>query len=400
MTSPDDRRLPPTPLAAHGGPLPARPAWLDSLRTAEDARRWWQRTETMPIVGELTERDGVPLVEVTFCAWSDADQVMLHLASLTDAHRTDIRPALLQPVAGSGLRVCSCLLPADGRYSYRLLRRPQIASDVGKDRAGWLGVHLDGRADPRNPTVLDDAPDRPPSSLWSGPLAPPWPDEAPPTRWRDGVTGNGRRFAWHAASDPVATLMLFDGEVWRRLNPRRLSALDRVTLVLIDAGDRERRASDLPRPDRAAALVASVRETLLGTEPALAVTLEAERLIVAGQSYGGLAAASVVATAPELARQAVAQSGSFWYREAEPGHAGPGDLVRLLGETRTSRPGRLVVQVGTEEPDMRQRALEFTAAARTSGHRVHYREYRGGHDYAWWFPAIADGVAELWRPVS
>ncbi|MFT3968942.1 MAG: alpha/beta hydrolase-fold protein [Micropruina sp.] len=397
MTTGVDRVLAATPLADHGGALPARPAWLDEVRTPEDARAWWQRAEATPITGERMVRDGVAMVEVSFCAWSDDDEVMLHLASLTDAHRTDIGPALLQPVAGSGLRVLSCLLPADGRYSYRLLRRRRIARDVGRDRAGWLGVHLDGRADPRNPLLLDDAVDRPPSSLWLGPDVPAWPAPTPPTVWQEGVAG-GRGFAWQPASDPVATLMLFDGEAWRRLDPRRLPGLDRVTLVLIDSGSREQRASDLLRPDRAAALVASVREKLLGLAPELAPTLGADRLIVAGQSFGGLAAAGVVATAPTIARRAVAQSGSFWYQQANERYDEAGDLVQRLRAERTKWPGRLVVQVGTEEPDMLQRAVEFSAAARSAGHRVDYREYRGGHDYAWWYPALADGVAELLAP--
>lgn len=56
---------------------------------------------------------------------------------------------------------------------------------------------------------------------------------------------------------------------------------------------------------------------------------------------------------------------------------------------------RLAVQVGTDEGDMVRQARWFTAAARAAGHVVHYREYRGGHDYAWWYPALADGLTAL-----
>ena len=40
-------------------------------------------------------------------------------------------------------------------------------------------------------------------------------------------------------------------------------------------------------------------------------------------------------------------------------------------------------------------ARAFTDAATTAGHRVSHREYRGGHDHAWWLPALADGLATL-----
>lgn len=134
--------------------------------------------------------------------------------------------------------------------------------------------------------------------------------------------------------------------------------------------------------------------------PALAPTLVANRVVVTGQSYGGLAAAALAVTRPDLVGGAVAQSGSFWFRAGqEP--SGPrelteaGDLIRWLRKRSTNRSSRIAVQVGSEEGDMVTQARWFTEAARGTGHRVHHREHRGGHDYAWWFPALDEGLAAL-----
>lgn len=96
---------------------------------------------------------------------------------------------------------------------------------------------------------------------------------------------------------------------------------------------------------------------------------------------------------PEVAGRAVVQSGSFWFRRGgERDFDSPGDLTRSLVAGGAAR---LAVQVGTDEGDMVPQARWFTAAARAAGHVVHYREYRGGHDYAWWYPALADGLTAL-----
>ena len=109
-----DVRLVPTPLA-DVGPLGFDPPWRAELTSEQDAADWWRSQPVMPVCGEVIERGGVRLQPVSFCTWEPTGQVMVHLNSLTDAHRTDIRPALLEPVAGSALRVRSYLLPADGR---------------------------------------------------------------------------------------------------------------------------------------------------------------------------------------------------------------------------------------------------------------------------------------------
>ena len=249
-----DVRLVPTPLA-DVGPLGFDPPWRAELTSEQDAADWWRSQPVMPVCGEVIERGGVRLQPVSFCTWEPTGQVMVHLNSLTDAHGTDIRPALLEPVAGSALRVRSYLLPADGRYTYRFLRRSQLAVDLGRERSDWVAVHTDARADPLNPVRLPGA-FGPDGSVWVGPDAPAFPEPCAPTRWRTAVMGDGRELAWHGASAATHTLVLFDGERWRTFDPRRLAGLDRMNLVLIPSGSFAERERDLTDPERAAGLVA------------------------------------------------------------------------------------------------------------------------------------------------
>ena len=99
--------LPPTPLSATGAPHPADPKLPDQL-------------DHSPIMGKRCVIDGVEMVEVTFVAHEPRGrEVLVHLNSLTDAIRTRLDPAVMNPVGDTGIQALSWWLPADGCYSYR-----------------------------------------------------------------------------------------------------------------------------------------------------------------------------------------------------------------------------------------------------------------------------------------
>lgn len=54
---------------------------------------------------------------------------------------------------------------------------------------------------------------------------------------------------------------------------------------------------------------------------------------------------------------------------------------------------RVVVQVGSHEAGMVGLARSFAAAAGEA--LVGYREYRGGHDYAWWRYGLSDALDRI-----
>ena len=103
------------------------------------------------------------------------------------------------------------------------------------------------------------------------------------------------------------------------------------------------------------------------------------RVIVAGQSLGGLAAAQVSLLRPDVAGTGIAQSGSYWYAADRAPGTGTGTLLRqiasLPADARTETGGRVIIQVGAERLAA---LLEGTPAL------LAHQMFRGGHDYAWW----------------
>lgn len=380
----------PTPRASDGGPLrvnaPARRRLLAGEPVASVSAAW-------PAMGERCTDGRVALRPVTFVADAPPGHTaMLHLNGVTDSHRDDIRPALMDQTPDPTVRTITYLLPDDLVASYRFAVGTDLDPHAGRTREGWLRIHALGVPDPRNPQRLPN-----PLGATSSVLLMPGARVHP--AWRDAASA-GR--AWPDGDleprvlpgDPGAeVVILFDAEWWLPAGveaafARRPGA--RPTVVLVPSGPLARRAEVLPHPHRAAALVEDVA---LPAARTVVGRVGSERVVVAGQSYGGLAAAAVATLRPDLAGRAVVQSGSFRFRageDARPPAGRLGDLVHRL--KAASVPGSFVVQVGTEEPDMRAGADAFVERARRGGADVVRRDYAGGHDYAWWRTGLFDAL--------
>ena len=178
MTDGWNRRLDPTPLEG-GAPirldLPCAVAGADGPGLEGLARAG------TPLVGEPRRVGGVEMVPATFL-WRSARPgtacVALHLNSLTDNHREDLRPALMEPVGATGWWALCCLLPSDGVLSYQVVESASpIPSGTGRTRDGWLAFHMAGLADPHCPGAIANGRAMP-ASLWHGPSARAHPDWA------------------------------------------------------------------------------------------------------------------------------------------------------------------------------------------------------------------------------
>lgn len=363
-----------TPLADGGAPIIVEgdpPSDLDHL----------------PVTGPARVVDGVVMCEVTFAAIEPDPEVevMVHINSLTDKHRANLEPALLRPWPGSHLRTLTYLLPSDGSYGYRLVRGRPIDRQAGASRPGWLQIHAAGEVDPRCPDVLPHPMGRA-SSVWTGPDAPRTQGWDEPSTWQERTLtwDDHDRRVWLAPGDDDRWLVLFDGAQWARMGllPALRRALPSVPgVLLIDSVDMARRSLDLPDPERAARLLAAAQQMLRDEGH----QVRADRCIVSGQSFGGLASASIVVDRPDLATTAIAQSASLWYRAGQdPNHFVDGDLIERVRALPAGQSGRLVVQAGTDERGMAERARHFAEAASRVGFEVDLEIWRGGHDYAWW----------------
>jgi enterochelin esterase family protein len=194
-------------------------------------------------------------------------------------------------------------------------------------------------------------------------------------------------------------VVLFDGEDWEQIGLRKALAhrgRQNEAVLLVPSATVEERWAVLPHPDRAAALVQSA---LAATRDVLG-SVSAERTVVAGQSFGGLAAAAVVANRPDLATTAIAQSGSFEFRAddspTDPA-GGPGDLWASIAtlDLRALTGRRFILQSGSEEAGVPELSGAFAGAIERAGARVEHRVYPGGHDYAWWRNGLFHALDQL-----
>lgn len=176
----------------------------------------------------------------------------------------------------------------------------------------------------------------------------------------------------------------------------------RLPEPVLAQGGREERGRDLPDPARCAELVEGA---LRAARSAVGAEWTAVDVILAGQSFGGLAAAETVLRRPDLAAVGIAQSGSFWFGADGARGTGRGRLLRWVEEIAARSPeqltGRLLVQVGAEEGGMLDGSAQLVESLRPTPVVLAHEVRQGGHDYAWWrhgLSAALDLLEESERP--
>ena len=214
--------------------------------------------------------------------------------------------------------------------------------------------------------------------------------------------------------DPLPVMVLFDGQ-WHDNLMRVPTVLDNLVaagavppLVALMIGNVDR-GEELPCNEVFAAAV--VNEILPWLGERFRVTSEREGRVVAGQSYGGLAAAWCGLTHPEAFANVLSQSGSYWWQpnvreEIESTVLGDSSGWGWLPSRTVGLPAvpvRFWMEVGTLEnktsrdgvPDMVTTNRHMRDVLLAKGYQVSYREFAGGHDHVWWRSGLADGLIDL-----
>ena len=133
------------------------------------------------------------------------------------------------------------------------------------------------------------------------------------------------------------------------------------------------------------------------------VASAATRTVIAGSSYGGLAAAFAAFRSPEVFGNVLSQSGTFsyypgWQPNATDYATNTGWLTRQFAIS-PKRSIRFYLEVGIFEGGpiysllRENRNLKDVLEAR--GYVVSYREFSGGHDYLTWRNSLGDGLIAL-----
>ncbi|MEU0300791.1 alpha/beta hydrolase-fold protein [Streptomyces sp. NPDC006175] len=268
-------------------------------------------------------------------------------------------------------------------------------------------------ADPLNPVGAGG--DRSVAATPDAPHHPHWPavganDVLPVPkariRWAGGRLGGRRTVRVHPVGGGGPVVLLLDGDDWLYLHPA-MTAFDSafaagempaVTLVFLPAKDR---AAEFPcRPE----LWEAVRDELPPLVAESGVPADWDRLVVAGQSLGGLSAMYAALEFPGLVSRVACQSPSFWWA---PGALDRTDLMEgpvggAIAARLRERPDlsglRIAFDVGEHETRMLPHCELAETLTEQAGAAVRVSRSASGHDRAGWRHALVRDVAWALAP--
>lgn len=359
---------------------------------------------------------------------SDTRRVWLNITGVTDHHQPGL-PQSLARLPGTDVWAWETELDGRWRGSYCLIPTPETAPfedeaepDLQGIRLWWRSVFPLAQADRLNPRRPWQGgrglavsgvhlPAAPAQAAWAG-----FDEDArdPASgavrlqqhRWDSARLGNSRPI-WlletgttNPEERPLAILL--DGQFWAQTMPigaplQQLTdrgLLPEAVYLLIDNSDRALRGSELPcNPE----FWLAVQEELLPQVSRWAPhARRPDTTVVAGQSFGGLAALYAALHWPQRFGCALSQSGSFWW----PRRGAPGRLFEALAAGQgAGQPLRLFIEAGLREPAILEASRALVERLRAQGHALDYREIDGGHDALWWRGGLLDGLVRLWQPL-
>ncbi|AUH00255.1 enterochelin esterase [Prodigiosinella confusarubida] len=422
-------------------------AELISSPTAGE-ENWWRGIASMgtPLVESL---DG-KRVRVTFF-WRDPagderqsaiQQVYIDVNGVTDHH--SFQPQSLQRLAGTDVWHWSLDIEDDWRGSYSLIPvtgkqlPPAFSGDrqqrCQQQREWWCSLFPHAIADPLNPLQphlthrgesLSAAhmPYAPPQQAWlaldQGQATAPDSRRLQIFQWESLQLRNQRRIWLYSTGNTALPtqrplIIVLDGQNWAEEIPL-YSALEIETVsgqlppavwLFIDVIDMDCRERELTcnanfwQAVQTELLPLAAQHTSFSDDP--------QRTVVAGQSYGGLAALYAGLHWPHRFGRVLTQSGSFWWPNLKfitqfnacDSHE-PGWLVEQVRQgVGTQTPLTIFQEAGDREQDIDFVNQQMNQALVAAGHRVNYRVYAGGHDALCWRGGLIDGTRWLLADVA
>ncbi|TWA56399.1 enterochelin esterase family protein [Azospirillum baldaniorum] len=397
---------------------PTIAALAETVKNGGGTEAFWQdiARRGTPLVEPLMGAPGTDRVVMTFLARGARRNVRL-LGGPTSNHEN------LERLGRSDVWYKSFVVPSSTRLSYQIA--PDVPDFPGTCRECRMAILAQLQADPlnRHPWPAD-APD--PYNqvslveLSGAPLQPGlegvWAEPAGrliTERFASRTLGNTRDVAVYAPPgvDPkgkdTVLLLLFDGPDYLDRHAPVPMMLDRLTgdgrlpptvAVFIANPTAEARERELPANPAFAAMLAD--ELLPWLRERMGIHSHPDRTVLAGSSYGGLAAVSAALAHPERFGNALSMSGSFWWHPADALADRPEHMAGLVA-LRDRRPVRFFLSAGLFETgsDGEIGILESSRHLRdvleAKGYKVAYRDYAAGHDRFAWRGALGDGLLAL-----
>ena len=200
--------------------------------------------------------------------------------------------------------------------------------------------------------------------------------------------------------DRYPLLVVFDGDRNVMWVPEILDVLiaqgriPPVVAVMTDESVPSERRNELPCNPQFADFLAE--ELVPWTRRTYYATTKAERSIVAGSSFGGLASVFAGLKHPEAFSNVISLSGSFWWK---PDGEQEGEWLTRLVNSSPKRPLRFYLEVGLMEsyPVQVETNRHMRDALTAKGYPVGYLEYDGGHSFLNWSDGVENGLKYLIR---
>ena len=174
--------------------------------------------------------------------------------------------------------------------------------------------------------------------------------------------------------------------------------LPQTVAVLISNPDMKTRSRELPNDATFADVVAT--EILPQAKARLGLNIQADRTILAGSSYGGLASTRIAHAYPNVFGNVISMSGSYWWNPKGT----PSQDLEYTARRVASTPlvqVRLFLAAGLFEtgqagsPDILSSNRHLRTVLQAKGNDVILREYAAAHDYIYWRGALSDGLIAL-----
>jgi len=369
------------------------------------------------------ERTGTPLVELA----ADGMRIVTFLyrgakrnVRILGAPSADHDP--LERIEGTDIWFKSYLLPASTRLSYQIA--PDIPDLPGTARERRVAILATAQADALNrfpwpadvsdrfnlssTFVLDGAPAQPFLAARSV-------DKGQTTNFEiaSPQLGNIRTITLYtpphfSPDNPDNVLLfLFDGDAYQTKVPTPTildnmiadGVIPPVVAVLVANPDREARGRELPDSAGFTAFLAD--ELLPDVVSRTGMKPVPSRTVLAGSSFGGLAAVRIALVRPDLFGNALSMSGSFWWHP-ENAPAEDGEYIAASVAKNPRADVRIFLSAGLFEfkgpgPDagILDANRHLRDVLRAKGYPIHYREYAAGHDYLAWRGILSDGLIDL-----
>lgn len=367
---------------------------------------------------EQQKRSGTPLIEpldtkhrrVTFL-WRGAKGNVFILGAPSGDHDAMFR------LAGSDVWFRSYVVPADTRMQYQLA--PDVPKVEGSASEQRRAILVSAQEDPLNPRTMSiknvDRWNK--SSLLDLKPSRYFTQETMRQPIRHGSLaryllkserlGNSREILLYRPNSSQSaswTLFLFDGLIWQDKyhtanvldNLIARHQLPPINIVFIDSLDSKRRSKELPPNQDFADFMAY---ELLPWVNQHGITVQNDKTIVAGASYGGLASSWVSLQYPNLFSHVLSLSGSYWWA---PEGEKPGWLTRQYQQSQLN-PVHFWIQAGLFETQgadggIWSNSRELEQVLRDKKYNTSFHSWPSGHDYAAWVEALVDGLKDLTEP--